>query len=262
MTIALHTAVTGAEAQQTRINIIAGNVAAVNVDGYKKQEASFADIFYTNLKKAGIIENSEASPRPIGAQIGMGVKLVGTYRNLAQGPLNQTFRALDMAIAGGGYFAITLPNGRVGYTRAGNFQKDAQTGNIVTSKGNPLTNGIAIPEGINVEDIQISDNGLITAQDPDNPVGLIEIGQVELFTFPNESGLEAIGDNLLVETVGSGEAVNIDDLTGRIKQRFLEGSNVQAVEELTKLIEAQRAYELNTRVISTQDKIMETANKI
>ena len=135
-------------------------------------------------------------------------------------------------------------------------------GNIVTQDGNSLATAISIPANIALENVQIAEDGTITAQDPANAAQTIELGQFEIFTFPNESGLEAIGNNLLVETVGSGEPVVVDDLNGRFKQSFLEGSNVKAVEELTKLIEAQRAYELNTRVISTEDKILEATNNI
>ena len=259
--IAMSAAVTGAQAQQLRIDTISNNVANVNTDGYKRMEASFSDLFYINLKRAGILENAEAAPRPTGVQIGMGTRVIGTYRVVEQGPLHQTFHPLDIALKGPGYFGITLPNGRIGYTRAGSFKLDSDR-NIVTQDGNSLTTAISIPANVPLENIQIAEDGQITAQDPANPAQNIEIGQLEIFTFPNESGLEAIGNNLLVETVGSGEAVAVEDLNGRFKQTFLEGSNVKAVEELTKLIEAQRAYELNTRVISTEDKILEATNNI
>ena len=255
--IAMSAAVTGAQAQQLRIDTIANNVANVNTDGFKRVEATFSDLFYVNLKRAGILENAEAAPRPIGVQIGMGTRIIGTFRNMEQGALRQTFHPLDVAITGNGYFAIQLPNNRVGYTKTGAFQRDPESGNIITPDGNSLETAISIPANVVTENIQIAENGVITAQDPADPTQIIEI-----FTFPNESGLEAIGNNMLVETVGSGEAIAVEDVTGRFKQGFLETSNVKAVEELTKLIEAQRAYELNTRVISTQDKILETTNQI
>ncbi len=260
--IAMSAAVTGAQAQQLRIDTISNNVANVNTDGYKRVEASFSDLFYINLKRAGILENAEAAPRPTGVQVGMGTRIIGTYRNMEMGPLRQTFHPLDIALTGPGYFAITLPNGKIGYTRAGAFQRDADTGNISTPDGKSLATAISIPTDIATEKVQISESGLITAQDPANPAEITEIGQLEIFTFPNESGLEAIGNNLLIETRGSGAPIAVDDTSGRFKQSFLEGSNVKAVEELTKLIEAQRAYELNTRVISTEDKILEATNSI
>ncbi|MDC0864499.1 flagellar basal-body rod protein FlgG [Rickettsiaceae bacterium] len=260
--IAMSAAVTGAQAQQLRIDTISNNVANVNTDGYKRMEASFSDLFYMNLKKSGILEHAEATTRPVGVQIGMGTKIQGTSRNMEPGALRQTFHALDMAITGNGYFAVTLPNGKVGYTRAGSFKKDPDTGNIVTLDGSSFASAISIPANITTEDVQISSDGKITAPSPDNPAQSIEIGQVELFTFQNDSGLEAIGNNLLVETIASGEPIVIGDMTNRIKQGFVETSNVKSVEELTKLIEAQRAYELNTRVISTEDKILENTNNI
>lgn len=259
---AMYAAISGAQAQQLRIDTIANNVANVNTTGFKGMEASFADVYYTNQKRAGILENAEASVRPTGVQNGLGTKILGTYRNMQLGALKQTQHPLDIAITGWGYFAVSLPNGRTGYTRAGTFQRDPDTGNIVTSDGNSLATPISIPANINTEDVQISNSGLVTAQDPNDPTNIIEIGQLEAFTFTNEAGLEAIGNNLLVETRASGEAVAIEDVNNRFKQYFLEGSNVSAVEELTKLIEAQRAYELNTRVVSTQDKILESTNNI
>jgi flagellar basal-body rod protein FlgG len=259
--VAMSAAVTGAQAQQLRIDTIANNVANVNTDGFKRVEASFSDLFYVNLKRAGILENAEGAPRPTGVQVGMGTRVLGTFRNMEMGPLRQTSRPLDVAITGNGYFAITLPNNRTGYTRSGAFHRDPESGNIVTVDGSFLEPAIQIPENILVETVQISESGLVTATDS-NSSEIVEINKIELFNFQNESGLEAIGNNLLVATEGSGEAIAIDDISGRIKQGFLETSNVKAVEELTKLIEAQRAYELNTRVISTQDKILETTNNI
>ena len=260
--VAMSAAVTGAQAQQFRIDTISDNVANVNTDAHKRMEARFSDLFYVNLKRSGILENAEAAPRPVGVQTGMGTKIIGTFRNMEPGALRQTFHPLDIAITGNGYFAIQLPNGRIGYTRTGAFQRDPETGNIITPDGNSLETAIAIPANIPTETVQIAENGQITAQDPANPAETIDIGQLEIFTFPNESGLEAIGNNLLVETPGSGERIAVEDTTNRFKQGFLETSNVKAVEEMTKLIEAQRAYELNIRVISTQDKILETTNQI
>lgn len=259
--VAMSAAVTGAQAQQLRIDTISNNVANVNTDGYKRMEATFSDLFYVNLKRSGILENAEAAPRPVGVQTGMGTRIIGTFRNMEQGAPRQTFHPLDIAITGNGYFAIQLPNGRIGYTRTGAFQRNPENGNIITADGNSFTEAITIPLNFDLETVQISENGQIRGKNRDTGEEEI-VGQLQIFTFPNESGLEAIGNNMLIETPGSGEAVEIDDTTNRFKQGFLEKSNVKAVEELTKLIEAQRAYELNTRVISTQDKILETTNQI
>jgi flagellar basal-body rod protein FlgG len=260
--IAMSAAITGAQAQQLRIDTIANNVANVNTNGFKKIEATFSDLFYINLKRAGILENADAAPRPIGVQVGTGTKIMGTFRNMESGPLQQTSNPLDIAITGNGYFAIQLPNGRTGYTRSGAFQRDPESGNIITPDGNSFATAISIPENILTETVQISEDGLITAQDPEDATQTIEIGRLQIFTFPNESGLESIGNNMLIETAASGAFIAIENTNGRFKQAFLEGSNVSAVAEMTKLIEAQRAYELNTRVISTQDKILENTNQI
>lgn len=259
---ALNAAVTGAMAAQVQIDNIANNIANVATAGFKKSSVETADLFYMTLKKAGSVENAEASRRPVGVQIGYGTKVTGSSRNLAQGHLIQTNHALDIAITGRGYLAVTLPNGRVGYTRAGLLKKDPDSGLIVTTDGKPLTNNIAISDDIDVETINISKSGLITAPDPQNPGTDIEIGQIELFTFPNERGLQAIGDNTLEVTVASGEAIQIDDLTDRIQQKFYEGSNVTSVQELTELITAQRAFELNSRVIRVVDEVQKDANNI
>lgn len=260
--IALQAAISGAKVAQTWIDTSAQNIANLKTVGYKKVEVQASDLFYINLKKAGILENSEASKRPVGLQVGMGAKVIGTYRNLAQGPLNQTSQPLDVAITGSGYFAVTLPGGRVGYTRAGSFKRDPDTGNIVTIDGKSLDNNITIPVNIQTQTITISRDGLITAPDPANPANIIQIGQLELFTFPNEHGLEAVGDNILIETAASGEATQVDDLNDKFQQGWLEDSNVTAVEELTKLIEAQRAYELNSRVMRVVDEVHADLNKI
>ena len=258
--IAMGAAVSGAQAQQLRIDTISNNVANVNTNGYKRVDVSTADLFYTTLKRAGILENVDAAPRPVGVQIGMGTKVTGTYRNLQQGQFNNTRRPLDIALTGVGYFAIALPNGRIGYTRAGAFHRDSTTGNMVDVNGNEFATNISIGDH-NPQNVQISTDGLVSVQNP-NSAQNTDIGRLEIFTFPNDSGLEAIGGNLLIATSGSGEAVPVEETSGRFKQKSLENSNVSAVEELTKLIEAQRAYELNTRVISTQDKILETTNNI
>ncbi len=260
---ALSAAISGAQAQQIAIDHISNNIANASSIGYKKTGVVTSDLFYTNLRKAGVLENAESSPRPIGTQIGMGTKVVGSYRDIETGPLKQTMQPLDVAITGTGYFAIALPNGRTGYSRAGNFQRDAATGNLITTDGHSLATAISIPANINTEDVLISDSGLVSAPDPNNSAGpLIEIGQFELVTFTNDGGLEAIGSNIFIATIASGEAIAIDNITNKFKQNFLEESNVKSVIELTELIEAQRHYELNLRVISTVDKIMEATNKI
>lgn len=263
MSIALQAAVTGAYASQTAIDVIANNISNVRTIGFKGGEVQTADLFYLNLKRSGTIENSEASVRPVGVQVGTGSKVIGTHRNLAQGALRQTSQPFDIAITGSGYFAVSLPNGRIGYTRDGSFKKDPVTGNIVTADGLPLTNNIAIPANVIDNDtISISRSGEVSVQDPANPAVNIVIGQLQLFTFPNDQGLSAIGNNMLEETVSSGAAVELDVLDDCFQHRWLEQSNVQAVKELTELISAQRAYELNTRVIRVVDEVSKDVNSI
>jgi flagellar basal-body rod protein FlgG len=263
MMTALQAAVTGTQASQARIDTIANNIANISTTGFKKSEVQTSDLFYMNLKRAGIIENAEASVRPVGVQIGTGSKVLGTFRNLAAGAMRQTSQPLDIAIsASAGYFAVTLPNGRTGYTRDGSFKRDPATGNLVTSDGKPLTNTIAIPANILTENVSISRSGEVSAPDPTNPAVNQVIGQLQLFSFPNDQGLLAIGDNMLEETVASGAPVELDDLDNKFLQGWLEQSNVQAVEELTELITAQRAYELNSRVIRVADEVSKDVNAI
>ena len=206
-----------------------------------------------NLKKAGILENTEASRRPVGVQVGMGAKVIGTYRNLAQGAPKQTNQPLDIAIKGPGYFAIALPNGRVGYTRAGSFKRDGTTGDITTIDGKRLETNITIDPNVTLDQINIGADGAITR---------IEVDQLLVYTFPNDHGLEAIGDNLLIATPASGEAILVDDTSEMFEQGWLEQSNVTAVEELTELITAQRAYELNNRVIRVVDEVSKDINAL
>lgn len=259
---ALSAAITGAQAAQTQIDILANNIANLNTVAFKKSNVETADLFYQTLKRAGTIENAEASRRPVAVQVGYGTKVIGTNRNLQQGSIIQTGQPLDIAILKTGYLAITLPNGRTGFTRAGLLKRDPETGNIVTTDGYPLTNGLQIPENVLTDDITIAADGTITGLVDGNPNEVAEIGQVELYTFPNERGLVAIGNNTFEETQASGEAILKEDLSDSFQQRAREGSNVSAVEELTELITAQRAFELNSRVIRVTDEILKDANNI
>lgn len=258
---ALNSAITGAQVSQEKINIIANNIANIGTTGFKKLNIETADLFYQTLKRAGTIDNPESSKRPVGVQVGYGSKIIGTNRNLAQGSLRQTNQPLDVAITVPGYLAVTLPNGRIGYTRSGFLKKDADTGLITTSEGYNLTNNITIPDNIQIQDITISADGLITAPNPQNPIENVEIGKLQLFNFPNERGLTSVGNNLLEESLSSGEPFEVEN-TNSFQQKYLEGSNVEAVEELTELISAQREYELNTRVIRVVDEIEKGTNDL
>ena len=260
--IALQAAISGSKVAQARIDTIANNIANLSTNGYKKTDIQASDLFYMNLKKAGVLENAEASRRPVGVQIGMGAKVVGTYRNLAQGPAKQTNQQLDVMIKGYGYFAIALPNNRTGYTRAGSFKRDGNTGDITTIDGKNFDTNINIDPTIDLQKINISSDGAITTTDPTNNATTIQIDQLVIYSFPNDHGLEAIGDNLLIATPASGDAIQIDDTSDMFEQGWLEQSNVTAVEELTELITAQRAYELNNRVIRVVDEVSKDVNAL
>lgn len=258
----LHAAITAVQAASTRIATTSNNIANMRTTGYKKFAVQTADLFYNNIKKAGIAENAEAAKRPVGAQVGIGTRVDGVYRILSQGDLRRTDQPLDIALTGPGYFAITLPNGLTGYTRKGAFQLDSDR-RLVTINGDPLDDDITIPENIETQDIHISANGTVTYTDRTaNPPQEVELGTITLYNFPNERGLEAQGSDLFLVTAGSGEAEALADQNNHFKQSYLEDSNVSSVEELTTMIEDQRAYELATRVIRTADEMASELNSI
>ncbi|NRB10899.1 MAG: flagellar hook-basal body complex protein [Rickettsiaceae bacterium] len=262
MAIALHTALTGAQVALDRIDIWANNIANSDTNGFKAQEIQTADLFYTKFQKAGIQENTEAERRPVGIQYGMGTKTVGTSMNAEQGAIRVTSNPLDIALTASGWLAVTLPNGRTGYTRDGSLKRTSE-GILTTFDGKPLANNIVIPEDIPTNTINISNDGLITAPDPEDPANLIELGQLEIFTFNNESGLQRIGNNILLETFASGEAIIVADTTDHFEQGALEQSNTaSSIEGMTKIIQAQRQYELNVRVIRIADEMEKEANNL
>jgi len=264
MTIAaLNAAAAAVEVERSRIEVLANNVANANTTGFKASEVDTEDGFYNTLKKAGIQENADAGKRPIGAQIGSGARIAGIHRILTQGAFKTTNQPLDIAIAGAGYFAInipTFPNGR-GFTRDGSFKIDPDTGQIVTIRGEPLLDGITIPNGIDPSAVTIAKDGTVSYTDPATNAQN-EIGRIQLWTFPNEKGLEEKGSNTLVETVGSGDALEVVDQNNRFLQNNLEMSNVSTVEMLTKLVAAQRAYELGVRFIKVADELEKEVNNI
>lgn len=251
--------VTGVTTAQTMVKVHSTNMINAKTNGFKKYDVQTADLFYINLKKAGILENSEASKRPVGVQVGTGTQVVATNRNLKQGDLKQTNQPLDIAIKGPGYFAIALPNGRTAYTRDGSFKRDGE-GRITTYAGNLLASAITVQSNIPESSIVISDDGRVFAPNPDIPGASIELGQLELFNFSNEKGLEAIGNNMLEANEASGEAIAID-ITDKFIQKFVEESNVVPVEELTGLVDAQRLQEMCTRIIRVADEMEKDAIK-
>jgi flagellar basal-body rod protein FlgG len=251
---------TGMLAQQTNVDVISNNIANMNTTGFKRQRAEFQDLLYENIERPGNAtgENTRA---PSGIQIGAGVKTGGVYRIQQQGALQQTDNRYDVAITGRGYFQVTMPSGETGYTRDGSFGVSDQ-GELVTQDGYPVQPGITIPQ--NAVDVTISKTGevqVVVAGDPQPQT----VGQLELATFMNESGLEAKGDNLFLETSASGAATSAapgQPGFGTLSQGFVEGSNVNAVAEITALITAQRAYEMNSRVVKTADEMLATTSQL
>lgn len=258
---ALDTAATGMRAQELNVQTVAHNIANIRTTGYKKQVAQFQDLLYQDLRRVGSTSSDTGTIVPTGIQIGSGVKFAATSRVLTVGALDQTQQPLNLAIRGDGYFEIQLPDGRTAFTRDGSFERN-QDGLMVTLDGYQVGAGITIPD--DASNISISSDGqveVITGDDtqPTN------VGQVEVISFVNPNGLEAIGDNLFLETAASGAPQNNtpgEDGVGDVLQGFLEGSNVDPVGEISDLISAQRAYELNSRVIQAADEMMQAAGAI
>lgn len=252
---ALNTAATGMLAQQRNVEVISNNIANLNTVGFKRQRAEFQDLLYQTLERPGAISSESGTVVPNGVQIGTGVKTGSVYRIVEQGNVTATGNDFDLAISGKGLFRVLLENGDEAYTRAGNFAISAQ-GQIVTEDGHEVAPGLSVPD--DAVDISISEDGTVEAR-ISGEQNLREIGQLDLVTFFNESGLEAVGDNLLLETAASGEPVTGnpgDPGFGTILQGFVEASNVDPVQEITSLIAAQRAYEMNARVIETADQML------
>ena len=246
---------TGMEGQQTKLDAIANNLANTGTNGYKRGGVVFEDLMYQNLRQAGAA-TSDQSTLPTGLQVGLGVRAAGTTRNFGQGALQQTANNLDMAIKGQGFFQIQLPDGSTGYTRDGAFQVDAN-GQLVTSAGYPVQPGITIPA--NAQNVTVAGDGTVTASVPGQvaPQGL---GQLQLVSFVNPAGLDPRGGNLYGETAASGTpnagAPGANGL-GSLQQGFVEGSNVNVIEELVSMIATQRAYELNSKAVQTSDQMLQ-----
>ena len=257
----LSIAATGMLAQQLNVEVISNNIANVNTTGFKRQRAEFQDLLYQDLRRVGATSSDAGTIIPTGVQIGVGVKVSGVYRVVSQGDLVSTENPLDVAVEGKGLFRITLPDGQDAYTRAGSFQRSA-TGQIVTNDGFTVQPAITIPpEAI---DISINQSGEVLVKIA-GQAEMTNVGQLELANFANEAGLETIGDNLLLETPASGPATLGTPGAngfGGIRQGFLETSNINAVAEITSLITAQRAYELNSKVISASDEMMRTVTTL
>lgn len=257
----LSIAASGMLAQQTNVDVISNNIANMNTTGFKRQRAEFQDLLYQMEARPGAASGGPDARAPSGIQIGSGVKTGAIYRVDIQGALAQTGNRYDVAIQGRGYFPVTLPSGETAYTRDGSFQLSDQ-GELVTAQGYPVQPGITVPN--NAVDVSISKTGEVQVKTADS-VELQTVGQLQLATFINDAGLEAKGDNLLAETPASGQA-NLanpgEPGFGTVTQGFVEGSNVNPVEEITALISAQRAYEMNSRIVKTVDEMLATSSQM
>jgi len=245
---------TGLDAQQTQLDVTSNNLANVSTNGYKRARAVFEDLLYQTLRQPGATSSAQTQI-PSGLQIGTGVRPVSTNRNFTQGNLTQTGNSLDIAIQGEGFFQIQLPDGTLGYTRDGAFQKDSQ-GQIVTSNGYPLSPAITIPS--NALTISVGTDGVITVLQSGSATP-VQVGQIQLANFVNVGGLQSMGQNLFLETASSGTATPNTPGTngvGLLNQGYVETSNVNVVEELVNMITTQRAYEINSRAIQTSDQML------
>lgn len=257
---ALDIASTGLTAQQTNVDTISQNLANATTTGFKAERAEFQDLLYQDLRRAGNNSTDQGTILPVGVQVGLGVKTGAISRDTGQGTVKATENALDVAIQGRGYFTIQLPDGSNAYTRDGSFKLSAE-GTIVTSGGYTVQPAISVPN--NAVSVSINQSGVVevTLQGQVNPT---QLGQLQLSTFVNPNGLEAIGDNLLTETPASGNALTNNpgqDGTGTMLQGYLENSNVNSVTEITNLIVAQRTYEMNTKVLTAVDKMLQSLNQ-
>jgi flagellar basal-body rod protein FlgG len=254
---ALDIAGTGMMAQQTNVEVISNNIANLTTTGFKRQRAEFQDLIYQNLRRVGSNSSDSGSVVPSGAQVGLGVKTAAIYRINEQGNLQQTSNSLDLAVQGNGYFQVTLPSGDTAYTRDGTFSL-SPAGEIVTADGYIVQPGITIPG--NATSVTINPSGEVQATLSGATAPSL-VGTLQLAVFPNATGLEAQGNNLFVATAASGNAVTATPGSpgfGTTLQGFVETSNVNIVSEITNLITAQRAYEMNSRVITTADQMMST----
>ena len=258
---ALRTATSGMLAQQLNVEVISNNIANMNTVGFKRQRAEFQDLLYQNVERMGAQSSTQGTVVPTGIQIGAGVKAGSVYRITEQGSPTRSGNPYDIAIDGKGYFQITMPSGEIAYTRAGNFAVNGE-GQLVTEDGYAVEPAITIPQ--DAIDVSISKSGQVqvTTQGQTAPQ---TVGQLELATFFNEAGLEAIGDNLLLETAASGAATigaPNEPGYGHLLQGYTEASNVDAVSEITNLIVAQRAYEMNSKVITTADEMLSVSAQV
>ena len=258
---ALYIASTGMAAQERNVEIISNNIANMRTTGYKRQRAEFQDLLYQQLRRAGAQTSDTGTLAPTGVEIGSGVKTAATPRIMSQGTVSGTEKELDLAVSGEGFFAVQLPDGRTAYTRDGSFDRAAD-GTLVNVDGYQVQPGITIPT--NANQVSISSDGIVEAYIGTSTTPT-QLGQLQLFRFANKEGLESIGDNNFVETPSSGAAQagtpNADGM-GKLMQGYLEEANVNSVTEIADLIAAQRAYEMNARVISGADEMLSSVSQL
>ncbi|HEY9011523.1 MAG TPA: flagellar basal-body rod protein FlgG [Devosia sp.] len=258
---ALYIASSGMAAQERNVEVISNNIANLRTTGFKKQRAEFQDLLYQVYRRAGATTSDQGTMVPAGIEIGSGVKVAATPRLMGQGPVSPTEKELDIAIRGEGFFPIQMPDGRTAYTRDGAFERD-DSGQIVTIDGYVLEPSITIPG--DATDVSISADGIVEAFLP-GQTEPTQVGQIQLARFVNKTGLESIGENLFVETASSGAAqlgTPNQDGAGNLMQGYLEMSNVNAVTEIADLIAAQRAYEMNARVVSAGDQMLQATSQL
>jgi flagellar basal-body rod protein FlgG len=258
---ALDTAATGMAAMDLQVQVIAGNIANMSTTGYKSQRAEFQDLLYEHVQRIGAQASDQGNILPVGIELGSGVKTVGTPRLMTQGTLAQTGNSLDVAIQGSGWFKIQMPDGTFSYTRDGSFQMDSQ-GRIVTAQGDLVQPTITIP--VNSTGLTINQQGQVSVTPAGSTTSSI-LGQFTITTFINDAGLQAQGSNLFTATPASGQpqdGVPGTNNAGTLLQGSLEQSNVDAVTEISNLIAAQRAYEMNSKVISAADQMLQTTSQL
>ncbi len=257
----LDIASTGMQAQQTNVDVISNNLANMTTTGFKRRRAEFQDLMYQSMRRVGANTSDSGTVVPAGAQVGLGVRTAAIYRINEQGTLQQTSNSLDLAIRGNGYFPVTLPSGETAYTRDGTFGLSPD-GTIVTADGYPVSGGITVPP--NATSVTISPGGIVQVSQ-DGQTAAQTVGTLQLAVFPNEAGLDAQGDNLFLQSGASGNATTGAAGTpgiGSVQQGFVEGSNVNVVTEISNLITAQRAYEMNSKVITTSDQMLSTLTNL
>jgi flagellar basal-body rod protein FlgG len=257
----LYIASTGMAAQERNVEIISNNIANMRTTGFKRQRAEFQDLLYQQFARAGSATSDGGTVKPVGIEVGSGVQTAATPRIMSQGTVNPTEKDLDLAVSGEGYFAVQLPDGRTGYTRDGSFDRSPD-GLLVNVDGYQVQPGITIPETAN--GISISADGIVQAYVGTDSTPT-QLGQLQLYRFVNPSGLESTGDNNFVETAGSGAAQagtpNTDGM-GHLMQGYLEQANVNPVTEIADLIAAQRAYEMNARVVTGADEMLQSVSQM